>query len=301
MGTGSPGWHRGAGRLTRVPSATYLDEIVAAHRARSAGDDRPLGELIEWAQAAAPVRGFAQALVAGEAAAVIAEVKRRSPSRGPLAPELDPAAVAADYAAGGAGALSVLTDQAFFGARPADLAAARAACDLPVLRKDFTVSEADVCDARLMGADAVLLIVAALSDEELVRFAALARQLSLDAVVEVHDESELARALEVGATLVGVNQRDLTTFDVDERRALDLAGAIPEGVVAVAESGIGGVADVARLAAAGYDAVLVGERVVTAPDRTAAVAALTGQRVGARRGAPSSGARTADAAGAGGD
>jgi indole-3-glycerol phosphate synthase len=264
-----------------VSRSTYLDEIVAAHRARSSADRRDLEELIERAQALGATRGFARALVAGDGLVVVAEVKRRSPSKGALAPDLDPAAVAGEYADGGAGALSVLTDEDYFGARPTDLAAARAACELPVLRKDFTVSEADVCDARLMGADAVLLIVAALSDDELDRFSALARRLSLDALVEVHDEAELTRAVDAGATVVGVNQRDLTTFEVDADRALDLVGGIPPGVAAVAESGIRGADDAARLAAAGYDAVLVGESLVTAADRRAAVEALVGHRLGA--------------------
>ncbi|HYA68127.1 MAG TPA: indole-3-glycerol phosphate synthase TrpC, partial [Acidimicrobiales bacterium] len=254
--------------------ATYLEEIMAAHRARSSADGRDVESLIERAGAMGPSRGFARALRAGDGLAVIAEVKRRSPSKGALAPDLDPAAVAADYAAGGARALSVLTDEDYFGARPGDLDAARAACDLPVLRKDFTVSEADVCDARLMGADAVLLIVAALSDAELARFATLAEHLSLDALVEVHDDGELGRALDAGARLVGVNQRDLATFEVDADRALALAGAIPDDVVAVAESGIRGAGDVMRLADAGYDAVLVGETLVTSSDRRTAVMAL---------------------------
>ena len=220
----------GAGRLSRVPPATYLGEIVAAHRARSADDARDLGQLVAEAEAAPPPRGFRAALAApgsSHALAVIAEVKRRSPSKGDLDAGLDPAAVALDYAAGGAACLSVLTDTDYFGAEPGDLGAARSACTLPVLRKDFTVSELDVCDARLMGADAVLLIVAALDDDELARFAALARDLSLDALVEVHDDAELERALHSGASLVGVNQRDLTTFEVDADRALRLAARDP--------------------------------------------------------------------------
>jgi len=143
-----------------------------------------------------------------------------------------------------------------------------------VPRKDFTVSERDVCDARLIGADAVLLIVAALSDDELGRFLALAADVGLDALVEVHDEAEAGRALAVGATVVGVNQRDLATFEVDTDRAVRVASAIPDGVVKVAESGIRGPGDAARLAAAGYHAVLVGEALVTSDDPAAAVRAL---------------------------
>jgi indole-3-glycerol phosphate synthase len=210
--------------------------------------------------------------------AVISEIKRRSPSRGDLDLLLDPARVAAEYEAGGATCLSVLTDHAFFGGGPDDLRAARAACSLPVLRKDFTVSPLDVCDARSMGADAVLLIAAVLDDEQLASFIQLAGSLSLTALVEVHDKDELDRALGAGATVIGVNQRDLRTFEVDRRRAVALAAEIPDGVVAVAESGISDAGDVAALAAAGYHAVLVGETLVRAGDRRAAVAGLLGAR-----------------------
>ena len=170
----------------------------------------------------------------------------------------------------------MLTDAEFFGGTAADLVDARAATDLPVLRKDFTVGPADVCDARIMGADAVLLIVAALSSLELRQLAELAAQFGLDTLVEVHDEAELEVALGAGATVVGVNQRDLGTFQVDPGRAERLASVIPAGVVRVAESGIRGPDDARGLAAAGYDAILVGETLVTAPDPAAAVAALRG-------------------------
>ncbi len=168
----------------------------------------------------------------------------------------------------------MLTDVEFFGGSADDLAAARSAVPLPVLRKDFTVAPADVYDARLMDADAVLLIVAALADEELGDLLRLADEMGLDALVEVHDEEELDRALAGGATLIGVNQRDLVTFEVDHARALRVAEAIPAGVLAVAESGIGDAEDASRLARAGYQAVLVGESLVTSTDRAAAVAAL---------------------------
>ncbi len=200
--------------------------------------------------------------------AVIAEIKRRSPSKGDLDPDLDPAAVAAEYEAGGAACLSVLTDQAVLRRQPRPTcAAARAACSLPVLRKDFTVGALDVCDARLMGADAVLLIVAALDDAELGRCSPWPAPSALAALVEVHDEAELDRALAAGADLVGVNQRDLRTFEVDHERAAAPGRADPAGVVAVAESGIRDAADVERLADAGYDAVLVGETLVRSADR----------------------------------
>jgi indole-3-glycerol phosphate synthase len=254
---------------------TYLDRIVAAHRAVAAGDERRLGALVEAAAACPAPRPFAAALAAPEVA-VIAEVKRRSPSRGDLAPGLVPEELASRYEAGGAACLSVLTDVDFFGGSPEDLVRARSACRLPVLRKDFTVDERDVADARLMGADAVLAIVAVLDDTTLRRVLALGAELGMDVLVEVHDAAELDRALTAGARVVGVNQRDLTTFEVDRDRALELAGAMPAGTITVAESGVGHGADVAVLAAAGYHAVLVGETLVTSGDPAAAVAALVG-------------------------
>ena len=252
-----------------MPSDTYLTGILASHRARAAADPRRLDVLVDRAAACPPTRPFALSLSvpAGGELAVIAEVKRRSPSKGALDSGLDPAAVAADYEAGGATCVSVLTDEEYFSGSAADLAEARSACGLPVLRKDFTVSLSDICDARIMGADAVLLIVAALSDDELSSFLSLAQDLVLDALVEVHDEAELDRALGAGAELVGVNQRDLTTFAVDRDRALRLVERIPPAVVAVAESGIDGSDDVEELARAGYQAVLVGESLIRAPDR----------------------------------
>jgi indole-3-glycerol phosphate synthase len=262
------------GRLAGV--ATYLDRILASHRAAAAADDRALPDMVDAAGRRPAARGFRAALTrAGDGPlAVIAEVKRRSPSRGGLAPGLVPEVLAKAYEDGGAACLSVLTDQEFFWGSAADLVEARASVSLPVLRKDFTVSPLDVCDSRLMGADAVLLIVAALSSTELPELLALATDVGLDALVEVHDEAELERALSAGATLVGVNQRDLLTFEVDTSRAERVAGAMPDGVVKVAESGIRGPDDARRLAAAGFDAVLVGESLVTAPDPAAAVREL---------------------------
>jgi indole-3-glycerol phosphate synthase len=254
--------------------STYLDRILDAHRAKAATDQRRLDDLIALARLEAPTRGFRQALASTGELAVIAEIKRRSPSKGDLAPDLVPDVLAKTYAEGGAACLSVLTDREFFGGSSADLIGARSSVDLPVLRKDFTVAAADVCDARLMGADAVLLIVAALDDAELRDFAALARDIGLDALVEVHDEAELERALGAGADLVGVNQRDLVTFEVDTDRAVRVAAAMPPDVVKVAESGVRGGADARRLRDAGYDAVLVGETLVTAADPAAAVREL---------------------------
>jgi indole-3-glycerol phosphate synthase len=267
-----------------VPPDTHLARILAVHRARANADTRSLDELVSEAGRCRPSRGFAARLATapGQDMAVIAEIKRRSPSKGVLDDALDAATTAAAYEAGGAACVSVLTDSEFFGGSADDVRSVTEACALPVLRKDFTVSAADVCDARIMGADAVLLIVAALRDDELASFAGLAREIGLDALVEVHDHDELERALTAGATLVGVNQRDLTTFTVDGGRAAALVSAIPSGVVAVAESGVRGPDDAARLADAGFQAVLVGESLVRAADRRAAVAALTGKPVGSR-------------------
>jgi indole-3-glycerol phosphate synthase len=207
--------------------------------------------------------------------AVISEVKRRSPSKGDLAADLDPAEIAQRYESGGASCLSVLTDGPHFGGSPDDLAAARSAVAIPVLRKDFTVSANDVCDARLMGADCVLLIVAALSDGELAELSWLATEVGLDALVEAHDEAEVERALShTRGDLIGVNQRDLQTFEVDTARAVRVAATIPDGAVRVAESGIRGRDDAMALADAGYHAVLVGEHLVTSGDAAAAVDAL---------------------------
>lgn len=256
-------------------TATYLDRILVAKRTTASGDRRPLDELVDAARQLPPTRGFGDALAGGDRLAVIAEVKRRSPSKGDLAPDLDPAVLAQAYVAGGAAAVSVLTDEDFFGGSVDDLVAARSAVEVPVLRKDFTVGPRDVCDARLMGADAVLLIAAALDDAELATCAAVAAEIGIDALVEIHDEAELDRALAVGAGLVGVNQRDLVTFAVDTDRAVRVAERIPAGVVAVAESGITGADDAHRLAAAGYHAVLVGETLVRSADPTAAVAELS--------------------------
>lgn len=260
--------------------ATYLDRIVAAHRGAAAADSRPLEALVDAAhRSPVPVRGFRQALAqasGGGRLAVIAEVKRRSPSKGDLAPDLVPEVLAKAYADGGATCLSVLTDGEFFAGSADDLVQARAATDIPVLRKDFTVGPADVCDARLMGADAVLLIAAVLAPAALASLCRLAIELGLDALVEVHDEAEVDVSLAAGATLIGVNQRDLATFTVDTRRAERVATSIPDGVMRVAESGIAGPADARRLADAGYHAVLVGEALVRAVDPGRAVAALRG-------------------------
>jgi len=260
--------------------ATYLDRILDAHRRRARYDSRSLDALVEEARSVLPARDFGGAIRSHESppgsdlVAVVAEIKRRSPSKGELFAGLDPASLARQYESGGAACISVLTDEQFFGGSPDDLRAARNAVDLPVLRKDFTVSPHDVADARIMGSDAVLLIVAALSDTQLSDFRQLADELGLAALVEVHDEGELERAVAADASIIGVNQRDLVTFEVDTARAVRVAAGFPAGIVKVAESGITGAEDVAALAEAGYDAVLVGEALVTSGDPAAAVRTL---------------------------
>ena len=251
----------------------YLDKIVQSHREVASRDQRNLDDLAGQASALSSTRGFRARLVQGsrESLCVIAEIKRKSPSKGVLRANLDAAHIASLYEQGGASCLSVLTDEHFFGGSVEDLQIARASTSLPVIRKDFTVSEFDVLDARLMGADCVLLIAAALTDDELSRFHDLAVQIGLEVLVETHDEHELERALNVGATIVGVNQRDLITFEVDHARAERMALLIPPTVVRVAESGVRNADDARRLRDAGYDAVLVGESIVTSSDPVAAV------------------------------
>jgi len=251
----------------------YLDKIVQSHREVASRDQRNLDDLAGQASALSSTRGFRARLVQGsrESLCVIAEIKRKSPSKGVLRANLDAAHIASLYEQGGASCLSVLTDEHFFGGSVEDLQIARASTSLPVIRKDFTVSEFDVVDARLMGADCVLLIAAVLNDDELSRFHDLAVQIGLEVLVETHDEHELERALNVGATIVGVNQRDLITFEVDHARAERMASLIPPTVVRVAESGVRNADDARRLRDAGYDAVLVGESIVTSSDPVAAV------------------------------
>ncbi|MBJ7369083.1 MAG: indole-3-glycerol phosphate synthase TrpC [Ilumatobacteraceae bacterium] len=253
---------------------TYLDDIVAWHRQRAHNDTRLFDELLAEAKSCVPTRGFASSIRAMPHLAVIAEIKRRSPSKGDLNANLDPAELAAQYQRGGASCLSVLTDSNHFGGSVSDLQKARAACSVPVIRKDFTVDARDVCDARIMGADCVLLIAAVLTPAELSSFLELCREVDIDALVEVHDETELDVAMGAGATMVGVNQRDLVTFAVDQARAVRMAPLIPDNVVKVAESGVRGREDAIALKAAGYDAILVGEHLVMSQNPEAALTEL---------------------------
>lgn len=225
----------------------------------------PERELRARAVDAPPVRDVAGGLLT-PGLSVIAEVKRRSPSRGDLDPELDPAGQARRYAAGGAAAVSVLTEPEFFSGSDADLAAVRAAVPIPVLRKDFTLDPRQIWEARAIGADAVLLIVAALADDELRRLHDAAGEAGLAALVEVHDEAETERALACGAAIVGVNNRNLSTFEVDLATAERLAPMLAGVPIRVAESGIFTEDDAGRMAAAGYHAALVGESLVRAAD-----------------------------------
>ncbi|MFZ9637462.1 MAG: indole-3-glycerol phosphate synthase TrpC, partial [Ilumatobacteraceae bacterium] len=195
----------------------YLDGILAQHREVASRDSRSLSGLIEATRTISNSRGFAKRLIedSKNALAVIAEIKRRSPSRGLLSHDLEPKVIAEQYKNAGASCISVLTDSDFFGGSADDLKSARGAVDLPVLRKDFTVSLNDICDAKLMNADCILLIVAALNKVELAEFHNFALELGLVVLVEIHDEPELDLALEVGAKMIGVNQRNLKTFEVD--------------------------------------------------------------------------------------
>jgi indole-3-glycerol phosphate synthase len=219
------------------------------------------------------VRDFRQALTSRRPA-ILAEIKKASPSKGVLAGKFDPASIARMYAEGGAAALSVLTDEEFFQGALADLEAARTAVALPVLRKDFTIDEFHVIEAAAHGADAILLIAAILSVAEMRRFRELAGQFHMAALAEVHDEDELAAALDSGAGIIGVNNRNLHTFEVSLETSLRLAEKMPVNVVKVAESGIHSRQDVERLQASGFQAFLVGEHLMKAADPAAALRAL---------------------------
>ena len=243
--------------------ARKAEEIAAAKRVR------PLERLREEARAAPPPRDFAGALrakIAGGQAAVIAEIKRASPSKGLLRADFDPAAIAASYAAHGAACLSVLTDREFFQGAPQDLAAARNACALPALRKDFLLDVYQVFEARALGADCILLIAAALDLPRLFELEAAAEALDMAVLVEVHDAAELATALALRTPLIGINNRSLRSFETRLATTLDLLPQVPPGRMVIAESGIGTRGDVALLRAAGVNAFLVGEAFMRAPD-----------------------------------
>jgi indole-3-glycerol phosphate synthase len=247
--------------------AAVLDRIIAATRARVAESKRAadLRQVEQRAEAHVP-RGFRQVLAAKsrDGVAVIAELKKASPSKGLIRTEFHPADLARELEAAGAAALSVLTDEEFFQGSLRNLREASAAVSIPCLRKDFIVDEFQLIEARANSADAVLLIVAALTQEELVRLSRGARAKGLDVLCEVHDGEELMRALDTGCDLIGLNTRDLRTFQVDLETAFSMAEKFPANVVRVAESGIHSPSDIARLQAAGYHAFLVGESLMRA-------------------------------------
>ncbi|HEY8457982.1 MAG TPA: indole-3-glycerol phosphate synthase TrpC [Actinopolymorphaceae bacterium] len=254
---------------------SVLDDILEGVRADVA--ERQASVPIEDLKARVAAMPYAidpMPVLRDDRVAIIAEVKRSSPSKGALAAIADPAALAADYQAGGAAAISVLTERRRFGGSLEDLRAVRTAVDVPVLRKDFIVTSYQLWEARAYGADLVLLIVAALDQNALVSLVERAESIGLCPLVEVHTEEEVARALDAGAKIIGVNARDLKTLEVDRGVFARLAPKIPDGIIKIAESGIRGPHDVIEYARAGADAVLVGESLVTGKDPRSAVADL---------------------------
>jgi len=266
-------------------SAVTLPDILQRILARKAEEvaerkrQHDPGQLKERIAQAPPARGFAAAIEAALAAgraAVIAEVKKASPSKGVIRPRFDPVEIATSYARGGATCLSVLTEREFFQGADTYLQQARAACDLPVLRKDFTIDPFQVHEARAIGADAILLIVAALGDQQMRELAAAAGEVGLDILVEVHDAEELERALALETRLIGINNRDLRTFETRLETTLDLLDRIPEGRIVVTESGIHTPADVQRMRGQGVNAFLVGEAFMRAAEPGERLAELFG-------------------------
>ena len=252
-----------------------LDEILAHKRTEVAERTARFSEaaVVERAKAAPPARDFRAALTR-PGVAIISEIKRQSPAKGALRLDMDAPTMARTYAAAGAAAISVLTDEKYFKGSDADLIAVREAVDVPVLRKDFVVDPYQVYEARALGADAVLLIVRALTRDDIVELSALADSLGMAALVEAHTAEEIETALDAGATLLGINNRDLTRMVVDVATTERLRPLVPSGVTLVSESGIRTADDVARLRLIGVDAALVGEALVTAPDAGALLGAL---------------------------
>ena len=256
---------------------TILDRILEVKRVEIAAAKRraPIAEMEARARAATPARDFVGAMRAKNPA-VIAEIKKASPSRGVLRSDFDPAAIAASYARAGAACLSVLTDEQFFQGAQQHLVAARGACALPVLRKDFIVDPYQLAESRALGADCVLLIAACLSEKEMVELERLAHALGMAVLVEVHDAQELERALALKTPLLGINNRDLRTFETKIERTLDLLPSVPSGRIVTTESGILTGADVTRMRSAGVHAFLVGEAFMRSPDPGSALSALFG-------------------------
>jgi len=242
-------------------SGNILQRILAVKRQEAAALAPKLRDLRAMADAQPPPRNFRTAL-SGQGLAVIAEIKRSSPSAGKIAPRLDPAGLAAAYAAGGANALSVLTDRTFFRGSTEDLRRARSAVAIPVMRKDFIITRAQVAESRALGADSLLLIAAALPGALLEDLLGFSRTMGMEPLVEIHTRQELARALDAGAKIIGVNRRDLRSFRIVPDLAEQLVRHLPRRILSVAESGIREPADAVTLARAGFAAVLVGEALV---------------------------------------
>lgn len=262
--------------MNQLRRASVLDRIVAGKEGEVAALVPRAAELQALAADAPPPRGFARALRHPAEVRLLAEVKRRSPSAGAIRPDADAATVGGWYEEGGAAALSVLTDEAFFGGTLDDLRQVRSRVMLPILRKDFVIDPLQLWEARGAGADAVLLIVRILGEARLRELLQLAAELRMDALVETHDREEIRRALAAGARLVGVNNRDLASFRTDIALSLQVAPEIPAEVTLVAESGIRTREDVERMGRVGVDAVLVGESLMRQPDTASAAAALVG-------------------------
>jgi indole-3-glycerol phosphate synthase len=245
-----------------------LDEIVETKRREVAGRKaaKPLADLEKMIAGQPPARDFKAVLDAAAGCAIIAEVKRRSPSRGVIRADFDPVRIAWEYESHGAAAISVLTDETFFGGCDADLTAVKDAVSLPVLRKEFIIDPYQICEARAIGADAVLIIAAILTEGQLREYRNLAESLGMAALVEVHNRGELEKILTAGAEIVGINNRDLKTFVTDIRTSLELASLIPKGRIAISESGIRTRGEIETLSKAGIRAFLIGETLIAAPE-----------------------------------
>ena len=257
-----------------VSTPDILARIVERKREELREAAAPLINLRQTAELKSLTKRDFAASLRSHHPAIISEIKKASPSRGVLAPDFDPVGLSRKYEAGGAAALSILTDRDFFQGSLEDLKAAREACKLPVLRKDFTISEYHVYEAAAAGADAILLIVAILDDAELRAFRELAAQCGMAALVEAHDARETETALKSGAEIIGINNRDLRTFQVSLETSIELGARIPSGILKVSESGIFSSADIRRLAGAGFDAFLVGEHLVKSGDPARALREL---------------------------
>ncbi len=261
-----------------------LQRIVETKRAEVEELRRSMADLRDRAEGAPPARDFVGSLEGGDGVAVIAEIKRRSPGAGEIRTDLDPLRLGPRYEAGGAAALSVLTDVEYFGGSLGDLTAVRGLVRIPVLRKDFIIDESQVYEARVAGADAILLIVRILDDSRLLSLRTLAEELGMSVLVETHDGAEVDRGLAAGAQLLGINNRNLRTFETRIDVTLSLAAQVPCGVVLVSESGIHTPADVRSVGESGVDAVLVGESLLRQEDPGAGVTSLVGQRKAPRKG-----------------